>query len=121
MLVPLQSQQAAIQHHTVYVLVPCLTVAVSWQMGKPCIEALNKEAVQAMKCDTNGLSHDELDMVMGQLATSSLRSSQQNYFSFQRPMHMSLHITCTPQNTCHPLFNQGPDSKNTWKHKTATS
>ena len=39
--------------------------------GKPCIEALDKEAVQAMKCDTNGLSHDELDMaILGQLAAS---------------------------------------------------
>ena len=65
--------------------------------GKPCIEALDKEAVQAMKCDTNGLSHDELDMViLGQIAASHRAAVNKTTFHFNgqricRSMFLYLH------------------------------
>ena len=69
--------------------------------GKPCIETLDNEAVQAMKCDTNGLSHDELDMViLGHLAASHRAAVNKTTFHFNgqciyHSMSLYLHnISC---------------------------
>ena len=50
--------------------------------GQPCIGALDPQAVQDMRHDTEQLTHDELDMViLGQLAASQHASHRTN-FSF---------------------------------------
>ena len=46
--------------------------------GKPCIGALDKEVVQVMKCNTNMLSCDELDMVILTQLPASHRAAVNN-------------------------------------------